>query len=155
MILFLLEVYITIPLHSSRPYYHHDSANTWAGSGGGSSAEVGGAQPSHLTPPDPGVRKPDCGQRRKWAMDSGPGHPQAGKQYTQLSVGWPAILQRASFSFWWTTNCEINSTTNFCKLKMFFNYYYILSTTQEILTSEVSLATITFSSSHKKFCSQF
>lgn len=52
MILFLLEVYITIPLHSSRPYYHHDSANTRAGSSRGFSAEVGGAQPSHLTPPD-------------------------------------------------------------------------------------------------------
>lgn len=38
---------------------------------------------------------------------------------------------------------------------MFFDYYYVLSLTQEILTLEISLATITFSSNHKKFCNQF
>ena len=91
----------------------------------------------------------------KQAKDSGPSHLQADKQFTRPSVGCPVLLQWTSFSLLWTTNSEINLITYFYKLNMFFDYYYVLSLTQEILTFEISLATITFSSNHKKFCNQF
>lgn len=156
---FLLEVYTTIPLRQHPGLIITIVLLTpeRVPAKGFSRSERSPAPVTSPTRPQDALGRESLTVVKDWkqAKDSGPSHLQANKQFTRPSVGCPVLLQWTSFSLLWTTNSEINLITYFYKLNMFFDYYYVLSLTQEILTFEISLATITFSSNHKKFCNQF